>query len=228
MRKIIAVVLALICVLGLVGCSSEPKTFEIEGAEKLIVMSGATGESIDITNADDIKYITDNINALNFSKGEKVNSDGWSYSLQWYDKNGDSIENLALLGDGYTVIYDGYYYKGMTVDYEIDLTFLDGLFANSSFKPSTTQVSLPGGIHAEVTELLDNGSCEVVVTGEDSNFSNGDTLTIHYNFIQENSEKTNKQLEVGDIIAVTYASYEETDGVYSISVEYVDLIEPTE
>ena len=104
----------------------------------------------------------------------------------------------------------------------------EGYITEFALEYTTTLVPLPGGILAEVTKLIDNGSCEVVVTGEDSNFSNGDTLTIHYNFIQENSEKTNKQLEVGDIIAVTYASYEETDGVYSISVEYVDLIEPTE
>ena len=115
--------------LGLFGCSSNQKTFEITGAEKLTVMSGATGESIDITNTDDIKYITDNINALKYSKGEKVNSDGWCYALQWFDQNGEIIEKLTLLGDGYTIIYDGHYYKGMSVDYEIDLSFLDNQFA---------------------------------------------------------------------------------------------------
>ena len=80
------------------------------------------------------------------------------------------------------------------------LCLVVGLFANSFIKPSTTQVPLSGGILAEVTEVIDNGSCEVVVTGEDSNFSNGDTLTIHYNSIQGNSNKANKQLEVGNII----------------------------
>ena len=79
------------------------------------------------------------------------------------------------------------------------------------------------GILAEVTEVIDNGSCKVVVTGKDDNFDNGDTLTVHYNSIQENSEKTDKQLEVGDIIAVTYSEYEETDGAYSVVVPYVSL-----
>ena len=129
MKKLTALVLALVCVLGLFGCSSKPKTFEIAGAEKITVMSGATGKSIDIVNADDIKYITDNINALEYSKGEKINSDGWKYSLQWFDQNGELIENLTLLGDGYTIIYDDHYYKGMSVDYEIDLSFLDSQFA---------------------------------------------------------------------------------------------------
>lgn len=108
------------------------------------------------------------------------------------------------------------------------LCLVVGLFANSFIKPSTTQVPLPGGILAEVTEVIDNGSCKVVVTGKDDNFTYGDSLTIHYNSIQGNSDKADKQLEVGDIIAVTYSDYEETNGTYSISVEYVDLVEPTE
>lgn len=128
MKKLIALLLILVCASGLVGCSSESKIFEIAGAEKLTVMSGSMGESIDIISADDIQYITDNINALKYFKGEKVNSDGWSYALQWLDQNGEIIENLTLLSDGYTIIYDGYYYKGMEADYEIDLSFLDSLF----------------------------------------------------------------------------------------------------
>ena len=131
MKKIIAMVLCLVLALSIVGCGkNDTKTFEITGAEKLTVMSGETGKSIEITNANDIKYITDNINALKYSKGEKVNSDGWSYALQWIDKDGKTIDSLSLLGDGYTVISDGYYYKGMLVDYEIDLEFLENQFAD--------------------------------------------------------------------------------------------------
>ena len=126
MKKIIAMVLCFVLVLSFSGCGkNDIKKFEITGAEKLTVVSGTTGTCVEIINTDDIKYITDNIMALDYSKGEKVNSDGWSYSLQWFDKKGKEIEKLTLLGDGYTVIYDGYYYKGMVVDYEIDLAFLN-------------------------------------------------------------------------------------------------------
>lgn len=119
-------VLCFVLVLSFSGCGkNDIKKFEITGAEKLTVVSGTTGTCVEIINTDDIKYITDNIMALDYSKGEKVNSDGWSYSLQWFDKKGKEIEKLTLLGDGYTVIYDGYYYKGMVVDYEIDLAFLN-------------------------------------------------------------------------------------------------------
>ena len=83
------------------------------------------------------------------------------------------------------------------------------------------------GIYAEVTELIDNGSCEVVVTGKDSNFDIGDTLVVHYNTIRGNSDEVEKQLEVGDTISVTYAKYDEKEGSIHITVEYVDL-KPTE
>ena len=62
-----------------------------------------------------------------FSKGEKVNSDGWSYALIWYDKDGNEQKKLTVLNEN-TVIFDGRYYKGMEADYEIDLAFLEKLF----------------------------------------------------------------------------------------------------
>ncbi|SFP80714.1 hypothetical protein SAMN05216343_11528 [Oscillibacter sp. PC13] len=90
MKKLIIFIWALTCLLGLVGCNkqsgedlatTEVKTFDISDVEKLTVKSGLTGESADITNVEDIEYITDNINALEYSKSEELNSDGWSYTL---------------------------------------------------------------------------------------------------------------------------------------------------
>ena len=75
---------------------------------------------------------------------------------------------------------------------------------------------------------IDNRSCKAVVSDGNRQFSNGDTSTIHYNDIHADSNKNNRQLELGDIIAVTYSGYEYTNGTYSISVEYVDLVAPTE
>ena len=99
---------------------------------------------------------------------------------------------------------------------------LFGCSADNNSKPVVMN-----GIYAEVTELIDNGICEVVVTGKDSNFDIGDTLVIHYNTIRGNSDEVEKQLEVGDTIVVTYEKHEEKDGSIHIAVEYVDL-KPTE
>ena len=126
MKKIVLVVCAFI-VLCMAACSSRTHKYEIGDAAKIIVYSGTTGEQVEITDTESIQYITDNINGLIYSKGEKVNSDGWSYALIWYDKDGNEQKKLTVLNE-YTVIFDGRYYEGMEADYEIDLTYLAKLF----------------------------------------------------------------------------------------------------
>ena len=129
-KTVLALMLAL--TFGLAGCASDPLLtatgFMIEGAERLSVTSGETGAKVDIVDEEDIEYITDNIGALAYSKEGEVNGDGFSYSLQWYDADGNLIESMGLLGDGYTVIFDGHYYKGMEADCEIDLDFIEDRF----------------------------------------------------------------------------------------------------
>ena len=95
---------------------------------------------------------------------------------------------------------------------------LFGCSADNNSKPVVMN-----GIYAEVTELINNGSCEVVVTGKDNNFDIGEAVIIHYNTIRYNSDEAEKQLEVGDAISVTYEKFEEKDGSIHITVEYVDL-----
>ncbi len=48
MRKYIALVLALVCVLGLVGCSDKNMTFDIGEASKMNIKSGITGGEVNI------------------------------------------------------------------------------------------------------------------------------------------------------------------------------------
>ena len=125
--KKIALVVCTFIVICMVACSSRTHKFEIGYAAKIIVSSGTTGTQVEITDTQNIQYITDNINGLTYSKGEKVNSDGWSYALIWYDKDGNEQKKLTVLNEN-TVIFDGRYYKGMEADYEIDLAFLEKLF----------------------------------------------------------------------------------------------------
>ena len=126
MKKIVLVVCAFI-VLCMVACSSRTHKFEIGDAAKIIVTSVTNGEQVEITDTESIQHITDNINGLTYSKGEKVNSDGWSYGLIWYDQNGIEQKKLMVLSEC-MIIYDGRYYKGMEADHEIDLAFLGNLF----------------------------------------------------------------------------------------------------
>ena len=131
MKKWTVLILALLLAFCLFGCSADETSFEITGAESLVVTSGDTGESITVTDAGDIKHITDSVCGLSYSEGGKADDDGWGYSLKWLDRDGSAIETLTLSCDGTTVIHGGCYYK--TKDGSaIDLEFIAGLFGGSN------------------------------------------------------------------------------------------------
>ena len=59
MKKMLALGLALVLSLCVVGCSEKSMTFDIGEANKIELRSGADGTMVEITNAEDIKYITE-------------------------------------------------------------------------------------------------------------------------------------------------------------------------
>ena len=127
MKKMLALGLALVLSLCVVGCSEKSMTFDIGEANKIELRSGADGTMVEITNAEDIKYITDNINALTFSKGKSSKDhNGWSYSLKWYDSENVLMEEIVVMSE-YQIDYKDYFYKGMEVDNKIDLAYFDRL-----------------------------------------------------------------------------------------------------
>ena len=78
MKKIVLVMCSFI-VICMVACSFRTHKFEIGDAAKIIVFSGTTGTQVEITDTENIQYITDNINGLTYSKGDKVIFDGRYY-----------------------------------------------------------------------------------------------------------------------------------------------------
>lgn len=123
MKKRLVFLVALACVLTLTGCKKEQKQFDIAGAASIYLRSGLTGDYTEVTDVDDIKYITDNINGPVFEKGKAHKGEnGYAYSLRWYDADHGLLTDLYVM-DEYTIMYDGYYYNGMDVDYEIDTDY---------------------------------------------------------------------------------------------------------
>lgn len=126
MRKLIALILILACIANLVGCSSK-MSLDIAGANKIELCSGNDGIIVVVADEESIRYITDNINALQFSKGKSSkDSTGWSYWLKWYDSEDNLIEELVVMSE-YQIDYKGSFYSGMDADAEIDITFFDTL-----------------------------------------------------------------------------------------------------
>ena len=127
MEKFAALFLALVLALSMAGCSEKSMKFDIGEASRIELRSGTDGAVIEITNTEDIKHITENINALTFSKGKSSKDHtGWSYSLKWYDSENTLMEGIAVMSE-YQIDYNGYFYKGMEADNEIDLAYFDRL-----------------------------------------------------------------------------------------------------
>ena len=114
----------------LTGCSTGGKEFAIGEAAMLEITDGSTGETIQVTDPEAIRYIADNLNAMGFSHAGTAEGAGWTYGLTWFDHQGKPFETIFLMGDGYTILYEGRYAKGMEADQEIDLAFVESLLAN--------------------------------------------------------------------------------------------------
>ena len=129
MRKIMALVLVLVLALSMVGCAEKSMTFDIGEASKIELRSGIDGTTVEITSAEDIQYITDNINALTFSKGESSQDyNGWSYWLKWYDSQNTLMEEIVVMGAD-LIDYKDYFYSNTETDNKIDIDYFDTLLA---------------------------------------------------------------------------------------------------
>ena len=76
------------------------------------------------------------------------------------------------------------------------------------------------GVSAEVMEVFENERCKVKVIGADQNFASNDIVNVNYDkIVPENSV-----LKMGDIIAITYSTYEKTETIYEITTNIIEII----
>lgn len=128
MKKLIAIALILVCILGLISCSSKNMKFDIEEANKISIKSGLTGDEVNVTDRETIGDITQNINSLRFEKtsasDEKV---GYAYMLKWFDADDKQIASITITDvNGYQISHDGYFYK-VGADLCIDTSMINDL-----------------------------------------------------------------------------------------------------
>ena len=161
MKKWITLTLALACVLALTACKQETH-LEIGQATRISIYSGLRGDSVSVTNADEITYITDNINAITFEKGRRQNEgeNGYVYSLHWYDED-RLIADLVIM-DEYTAVCDGYYYNGMEADHEIDTDYLLALLEAQYSEPIPDALEDTWGVSMTVKDAISTGLTLVI------------------------------------------------------------------
>ena len=129
MKKLIALVLALICVLGLVGCSNGSikgidKATEIEVVQ-YDISSGAEIGTVVLTEEADIKHIVDNINSLKLKKMENTDPTVLEYRLVFCNANNKVIETVSIPANDW-LGFDGYFHS--ITSGELDRAYIAGLF----------------------------------------------------------------------------------------------------
>lgn len=127
MKKGIITGLLLLLFFCLTGCEEKGLTFDIGQASKIELRSGNSGKEIEITDPEDIQYITENINQLTYYKDKsREGYTGWSYSLVWYDSKGNVMERMVIMSRNY-IDYKEYFYNAIGTAKCIDTDYLDSL-----------------------------------------------------------------------------------------------------
>ena len=183
MKKYIALVLTLVCILGLVGFASrsdgatpsEHKRFNFENVSKLIVIS-VDGKRYEITDTDTVRKITENIESIQFEKGESSeNTNGFGPFIQWYDANDNLIESISVMAEE-TILYDGFFWTA--IDGNIDYTAINQILGNvnqdtEKIRTDTDGPSSLDGVTMEVTEYSDTSITVRITNDTDMNIECG-------------------------------------------------------
>ena len=131
MKRVVCLFCTLMLCCLTAGCAIS-KTFEVTGADSIVIMSGTTGESVEVTDPETVRELTENINSIEFTRRQSSkNSSGWSYSLRWYVPDGEEIESVTVQGNG-TIDYDGHFWSAVSGSIDMDIfdDLLSGQYGN--------------------------------------------------------------------------------------------------
>lgn len=123
MKKLIILLMVPVLMLILGGCFAAGTSLEVGQAARIELRSGDDGKLVEVTDVEDVRHITDNVNTLRFEKvrtGKEYT--GRRYSVSWYGPDGELMDEMLILG-GNRVEYNGTYYD--SIGATVDTAFLD-------------------------------------------------------------------------------------------------------
>ena len=129
MKKLIAIVLALVCVLSLVGCSNA-LIKGIDKATKIEVVqydksNGTEIGTVALTEETSIKHIVDNLNSLKLKKMNYNEPTVLEYKLTFFNAEGEMIETISIPAHDW-LGFDGSFHS--ITSGELDRVYIAGLF----------------------------------------------------------------------------------------------------
>ena len=129
MKKLIVFVLALLCVIGLVGCSNNSIS-GIDKATKIEVVqydksNGTEIGTVALTEETSIKHIVDNLNSLKLKKMNYHEPTVLEYKLTFFNAEGETIETISIPANDWVEV-DGSFHS--ITSGELDRAYIAGLF----------------------------------------------------------------------------------------------------
>lgn len=124
MKRIITLFFALLTVFSLVGCGNnteESLQLSVDSVKKITIIYGNDGSQVEITDEETIAAITENFNSLILNRDKKTDSTGWTYSVRWYDADGNELTEISCWAQSDSITRDGYVWKIASGSIDVDL-----------------------------------------------------------------------------------------------------------
>ena len=124
MKRIITLFFALLTVFSLVGCGNnteESLQLSVDSVKKITIIYGNDGSQVEITDEETIAAITENFNTLILNRDKKTDSTGWTYSVGWYDADGNELTKISCWAQSDSITRDGYVWKIASGSIDVDL-----------------------------------------------------------------------------------------------------------
>ncbi|MHA7966803.1 hypothetical protein ACX93W_22075 [Paenibacillus sp. CAU 1782] len=93
---------------------------------RIVIFDGSTGREVEITGAQDINHIVQNLNETTFQKGKlSIGYMGTRFRTTLYNDQGKAIKTITI-NSADRVRYKGFFYTA--TDQGVDYAYLEGLF----------------------------------------------------------------------------------------------------
>lgn len=96
MKKLMALFLVVICLLGMASCSSKMVLKDISASTRIEIYDFETNITIEITDTEVIKHISDNLESLKLSKMHYNKPTSSVYTLTFFDVNNNQIDVVGI------------------------------------------------------------------------------------------------------------------------------------
>jgi beta-lactamase regulating signal transducer with metallopeptidase domain len=90
-------------------------SYSASDIEKIEFQNGNTGELVSYTGETEISDIVEHLNAFSYDKAEEVDSDGWTYAIRIWFKDGSDMQRITLMPSGASI--DGTRYISSNQEY---------------------------------------------------------------------------------------------------------------